>query len=56
MSAITDQRLAGASMCFVEILVFGIAFVAVFINMLGRSDARATLEEYASRHQGGFTI
>ena len=40
ISAINDQHLAGAGMCFVELLVFGIAFAAVFINMLGRSDAR----------------
>jgi putative membrane protein len=51
LSAITDQHIAGASMCFIEILVFGIAFAAVFINMLGRSDARVTLEEYATRLQ-----
>jgi putative membrane protein len=52
ISALTDQHLAGASMCFVEILVFGIAFTAVFINMLGRSDARSTLEEYAASTPG----
>jgi putative membrane protein len=49
MSAITDQRIAGASMCVTEILVFGIAFVAVFISILGRDDARVTLEEHAAR-------
>jgi cytochrome c oxidase assembly factor CtaG len=48
ISAINDQHLAGASMCFVEALVFGIAFVAVFINMLGREDNRMTLGEYAA--------
>ena len=48
LSAINDQHLAGASMCFIELLVFGIAFAAVFINMLGRSDARMTLGEYAA--------
>jgi len=47
LSAIADQRLAGASMCFVEILVLGIAFVVVFINMLGRAEARMTLMESA---------
>ena len=51
ISALTDQHIAGASMCLIEFLVFGIAFTAVFINMLGRSEARATLEEYASRTQ-----
>jgi len=48
LSAINDQHLAGASMCFIELLVFGIAFTAVFIDMLGRSDARTTLGEYAA--------
>jgi hypothetical protein len=35
-------------MCFIEFLVFGIAFTAVFIDMLGRSDSRETLAEYAA--------
>jgi hypothetical protein len=48
ISAINDQHLAGASMCFIEALVFGIAFAAVFISILGRSDSRATLGEYAA--------
>ena len=48
ISAINDQHLAGAGMCFVELLVFGIAFAAVFISMLGRSDARVALAERAS--------
>jgi putative membrane protein len=48
LSAISDQHLAGASMCFIEALVFGIAFAAVFISMLDRSDSRMTLGEYAA--------
>ncbi|HEY5046330.1 MAG TPA: cytochrome c oxidase assembly protein [Solirubrobacteraceae bacterium] len=48
LSAINDQHLAGASMCFVEFLVFGIAFAAVFISILGRDDSRVTLAEYAA--------
>jgi putative membrane protein len=48
LSAINDQHLAGAGMCFIEFLVFGIAFVAVFISMLGRDDSRVTLGEYAA--------
>jgi putative membrane protein len=48
ISAITDQHLAGASMCFIEFLVFGIAFVVVFMNMLGRSDASVELAERAA--------
>jgi putative membrane protein len=48
LSAINDQHLAGAAMCFVEFLVFGIAFAAVFISILGRDDSRITLAEYAA--------
>jgi putative membrane protein len=48
ISAINDQHLAGAGMCFVEFLVFGIAFAAVFISMLGRSEAQMTLAERAA--------
>lgn len=48
LSAINDQHLAGASMCFIELLVFGIAFAAVFISILGRDDSRVTLGEYAA--------
>ncbi|HEY4917942.1 MAG TPA: cytochrome c oxidase assembly protein [Solirubrobacteraceae bacterium] len=48
ISAINDQHLAGASMCFIEALVFGIAFAAAFISMLDRSDSRMTLVEYAA--------
>ena len=46
LSAINDQHLAGAAMCFTEALVFGIAFAAVFISILGRDDARVSLDEY----------
>lgn len=48
ISAINDQHLAGAGMCFVEFLVFGIAFAAVFLSMLGRADARDALAERAA--------
>ena len=48
LSAINDQHLAGASMCFIELLVFGIAFAAVFISILGRADSREALGEYAA--------
>jgi cytochrome c oxidase assembly factor CtaG len=48
LSAINDQHLAGAGMCFVEFLVFGIAFAAVFVSMLGRADASDALAERAS--------
>jgi cytochrome c oxidase assembly factor CtaG len=49
ISAIADQQLAGAGMCFIEFLVFGIAFAAVFISMLGRDESRVALAEHAAR-------
>ncbi len=48
LSAINDQHLAGAGMCFVEFLVFGIAFAAVFISLLGRADASDAVADRAS--------
>ncbi len=48
ISAATDQHLAGAGMCFIEFLVFGIAFAAVFVSMLGRSDAHDALLDRAA--------
>ncbi|HEX5309252.1 MAG TPA: cytochrome c oxidase assembly protein [Solirubrobacteraceae bacterium] len=48
LSALGDQQLAGAGMCFIEFLVFGIAFAAVFISMLGRDDARVSVAERAA--------
>ena len=48
LSAINDQHLAGAGMCFIEFLVFGIAFAAVFISVLGRSEAGAAVAERAA--------
>ena len=45
LSAITDQHLAGAGMCFLEFLVFGIAMVAVFISFLTRDELRAAFED-----------
>jgi cytochrome c oxidase assembly factor CtaG len=48
LSAIADQQLAGAGMCFIEFLVFGIAFAAVFISMLGREDSRVAVAERAA--------
>jgi cytochrome c oxidase assembly factor CtaG len=47
VSAITDQRLAGASMCLIEFLVFGIALVAVFIDALDREERAQALSERA---------
>jgi cytochrome c oxidase assembly factor CtaG len=47
ISALTDQRLAGATMCLIEFLVFGIALVAVFIDALGRDERAQALSERA---------
>jgi putative membrane protein len=48
LSAINDQHLTGAGMCFVEFLVFGIAFAAVFISVLARADASDAVAERAA--------
>jgi putative membrane protein len=48
ISALADQQLAGAGMCFVEFLVFGIAFAAVFISMLSRDESHVALAEHAA--------
>ena len=45
ISAITDQHLAGAGMCFLEFLIFGVAMVAVFLSFLGRDEERAAVED-----------
>jgi putative membrane protein len=41
MSAITDQHLAGAGMCFLEFLVLGIAMAATFLSFLARDEKLA---------------
>jgi putative membrane protein len=45
ISAITDQHLAGAGMCFLEFLIFGIAMAATFLNFLGRDEQLATIND-----------
>ena len=45
ISAITDQHLAGAGMCFLEFLIFGIAMAATFLNFLGRDEQVAALSD-----------
>jgi cytochrome c oxidase assembly factor CtaG len=45
ISAITDQHLAGAGMCFLEFLIFGLAMVAVFVSFLTRDEQRAAVED-----------
>jgi putative membrane protein len=55
ISAINDQHLAGAGMCFVEFLVFGIAFAAVFISMLGRDERQVALSERIAASPDGLS-
>jgi cytochrome c oxidase assembly factor CtaG len=50
LSAITDQHLAGAGMCFLEFLIFGIAMAAVFVNFLTRDEQRAAVEDRVAGH------
>jgi putative membrane protein len=50
MTQLTDQRIAGASMCLIEFLVFGIALVVVFVDALNRDDRAQALGELASSH------
>jgi putative membrane protein len=55
LSALNDQHLAGAGMCFVEFLVFGIAFAAVFISMLGRDERQMTLSDRITASPEGLS-
>jgi cytochrome c oxidase assembly factor CtaG len=48
MTAVTDQRLAGAAMCLLEFLVFGIGVAVVFIDALSRDERAQALSELAS--------
>lgn len=50
MSAVTDQRLAGATMCLLEFLIFGIGVAVVFIDALTRDERTQALGELASQH------
>lgn len=49
---LTDQQLAGASMCLLEILVFGIAFGLVFVDALRREDQIQRNAERAAGQPG----
>ena len=48
ISPISDQRLAGASMCLLEFLVFGIAAAVVFLDALVRDDRAQALRDVAA--------
>jgi putative membrane protein len=45
LSAIADQQLAGAGMCFLELFVFGLAFAAVFVDVLIKDSKAAELRD-----------
>jgi len=47
ISALTDQHIAGAGMCLIEFLVFGVAFIMVFLDLLGREEQGTRLKELA---------
>lgn len=49
ISALTDQHIAGAGMCLIEFLVFGIAFIVVFLDLLGREEQGTRLTDRASQ-------
>jgi putative membrane protein len=51
LSAITDQHLAGAGMCFLEFLIFGVAMAAAFLNFLSRDAERAAVEDSLAGRQ-----
>jgi putative membrane protein len=47
ISALTDQRVAGAGMCLIEFLVFGAAFIVVFLDLLGREEQGMRVKQLA---------
>ncbi|WP_210495222.1 cytochrome c oxidase assembly protein [Patulibacter sp. SYSU D01012] len=47
---IVQQQLAGAAMCLLEVVVFGLAIGAVLIDALRREERRHRLSERAVRH------
>jgi putative membrane protein len=51
ISSINDQRLAGASMCLIEFLVFGIAVAIVFIDALNRTERADALADLAAANR-----
>jgi cytochrome c oxidase assembly factor CtaG len=48
LSALADQRLAGASMCLIEFLVFGIGVAVVFIDALVREERAQAVRDVAA--------
>lgn len=45
ISAATDQHIAGAAMCLIEFVVFGVAAALVFIDILNREERAQVLAE-----------
>lgn len=48
LDPVVDQRLAGAAMCFLELVVFGAAFLAVFLSALAREEREEALHRRAA--------
>jgi len=46
VSAATDQHIAGASMCLIEFIVFGIAMALVFVDVLNREERAQLVSEH----------
>jgi cytochrome c oxidase assembly factor CtaG len=52
ITALTDQEIAGATMCLIEFFVFGVAMAIVFVDALNREERAAQLRDqefFASR-------
>lgn len=45
ISALTDQEIAGATMCLIEFFVFGVAMAIVFVDALNREERAAQLRD-----------
>jgi len=56
MNAVTDQRLAGAAMCLLEFLVFGIGVAVVFVDALTRDERAQALSDLASSHEAARPV
>jgi len=48
LDPMTDQRLAGAAMCFLELFIFGAAFLAVFLSALAREEREEAVRQRAA--------
>lgn len=48
LDPVVDQRLAGAAMCFLELVIFGAAFLAVFLSALAREEREDAVRRRAA--------